>query len=171
MLKGFFVLPWDRLLRVHKLLLLYNILLAQCCVLLLFWSAFSPDEGMGSCGGASRSVLMLWAVVANFLVTVGVASCCSSAFLKAVTPSPLAKLHNGAVLSPLQVARESVREKARIEEQQQGWSLVFRQTAPARWPGSDVHRRACYSYLYLLHLYLLLIPSLVANTFTCYDPL
>ena len=59
------MLPWDRLSHVHKLLIMYNTLLAQTLVVFLFWGLYQKEEE----GAETPLLAPLYALFFNVIVT------------------------------------------------------------------------------------------------------
>ena len=137
LLQIFFVLPWEGIRHVHRLVLMYNVLLAQICVLMLFWDTFSNFA-------TSSAVRQFWAIVINGIVTLLVTVLSKLTFSWATRPERLADPstfmatdHVTDQLEPT-LQKRSKRTHQRNVEKTTGWDLVFRQTAPLPWPGPDV---------------------------------
>ena len=55
--KVFFFWPWERLTHTHRLIVVYNVIAAQACVVLLFWSTYSGG-GSSGCGDAPAGTIV-----------------------------------------------------------------------------------------------------------------
>ena len=138
--KVFFFWPWERLTHVHRLLVVYNVIAAQACVVLLFWSTYSGDtEGCNDAPqgavvaddpsapgsgnpteGVDPLIASMYALVFNLSVTVLLSAACTMIFRQAI----IVLAQDGAKRTKEDINAERVAEQA-----DQGWVLVFRQTA------------------------------------------
>lgn len=131
------MLPWEGVRHMHRLMLLYNVMLAQICILMLFWDTF---VGFAS----SSAVRQFWAFTFDAASTLIVTLYCRATFAWATRSEfladPSAYIRTDAMEPTL--ATRTKRAHIRRVEKSTGWELLFRQTAPVPWPGG---RRALAS--------------------------
>jgi len=133
LLQVFFVLPWEGIRHIHRLMILYNVLLAQICILMLFWDTF---VGIAD----ASTIRQFWAFTFDATTTLVVSIACRLSFSWATRAEHLSD--PSAYIETDQLEPTLIRSSKHIHfrrvEKSTGWDLVFRQTAPVPWPGPDV---------------------------------